>query len=54
MSIPHDADPALGAPEPIDHLPGDHDCVVYDVALSHRGHAVGRQEPVDVDARPVR
>lgn len=52
--MPHDSDPALGAPELIDHLPGDHDCVVYDVALSHRGQAIDRQEPVGVDAHPVR
>lgn len=47
------ADPALGAPEIIDHSPGNHDGVVYDAAISHREHAVDRQEPVGVDAHPV-
>ena len=52
--IPHDADPAVGAPELIDHSSGNHDAVVNNVALPHRKHAVDRQEPVGVDARAVR
>lgn len=49
-----DADPAVDAPELIYHSPGNHDSVVFDAALSHREHVVDRQEPVDVDAHPVR
>lgn len=51
--IPHDADPAVGAPELIDHAHGNHDGVVNDVALLHHEHAVDRQEPVGVDAHSI-
>lgn len=44
----------VGAPEPIDHSPGNHDGIVCDLALLLREHAVDRQEPVGVDAHPVR
>lgn len=53
-AVPHDADSATGAPELIDHSPGNHDSADNDVALLYREHAVDRQEPVGVDAHPVR
>lgn len=53
-AMPHDADPAVGAPGLFDHSPCNHDGAVNDVALSHREHAVDRQEPVGVDAHPIR
>ena len=53
-AIPHDADSTIGAPELNDHSPGNHDSADNDVALSYREHAVDRQEPVGVDAYPVR
>lgn len=40
--MPHDVNPGIGAPELIDHPPGNYDCVVNDVALSHREYAVDR------------
>lgn len=52
--IPHDTNPNVGIPEPIDHSPGNHDGVVCDVALSYREHAVDRREPVGVDAHSLR
>ena len=54
MAVPHDTDPALGAPELIDHSPGNHDGVVHDIALTFREYAVDRQEPVGEDAHPAR
>lgn len=41
-AISHDADPALGAPEPLDQSPGNHDSAANDVTLSHCEHAVDR------------
>lgn len=52
--MPHDADSAIGAPEFLDHSPGNHDGVVHDIALTYREHAVARQESVGVDAHPAR
>lgn len=52
--VPHDADPAVCAPELIVHSPDNYDGVVNDVALAHRERAADRQEPVGVDAHPVR
>lgn len=52
--MPYDADLAVGAPEFIDHSPGNHDSVLNNVALPHHEHAVDRQESVGVDAHPVR
>ena len=40
--VPHDADPAVGAPELTNHSSGNHDSAVYDVVLSYREHAVDR------------
>lgn len=51
--IPHDADSAVDASEPIDHSPGNHDGIVEDVALSQSEHAADRQKPVGVDAHPA-
>lgn len=51
---PHDAGSTVGAPEFIVHPPGNHVGVVNDVALSLCEHALDRQEPVGVDAHPVR
>lgn len=50
---PHYADPAIGAPKLLDQSPGNHDSADNDVALSHREHAVDRQDSVGVDAHPV-
>lgn len=52
--VSHDADAVVGAPELIDHSPGNLDCAVNDVALPYREHAVDWQEPVGVGAYPVR
>lgn len=52
--MPRDADQAVGAPELIDHSPGNYDCIVNDASLLHREHAVNRQEPVGVDVHSVR
>ena len=52
--MPHDADPAVGAPELIDHSPDNYDCIVIDASLLHREHVVDRLEPVGVDAHPER
>lgn len=52
--IPHDAYPAVGPPELLDHSFGNHDSFVRDVGLSCREHAVDRQEPVGIDVHPVR
>lgn len=40
--MPHNADSAIGAPELLDHSPGNHDSADNDVALSYRDHVVGR------------
>lgn len=52
--MPHDADPTVGAPDLIVHSLGNHDSSDNDVALSYREHAVGRREPMGVDAHAVR
>lgn len=52
--MPYDADPAVGEPESIELSPGNLVSAVCDVVLSHREHAVDRQEPVGVDTHPVR
>lgn len=41
-AVPHDADSAIGAPEFLNHSPGNHDSADNDAALSYREHAVGR------------
>lgn len=52
--MPHDAYPAFGLPELLDHSFANNDGFVCDLALSHREQAVDLQEPVGVDAHPVR
>lgn len=51
--MPHDADAAFDVPELIDHLPGNRDSVVNDVALLRCENVVDRQELVGVDAHSV-
>ena len=41
-AISHDADPTIGAPEPLDQSPGNHDSAANDVTLSHCEHAIDR------------
>ena len=42
MLVPHDADPAVGAPELTNHSSGNHDSAVYDAVLSYCENAVER------------
>lgn len=50
----YNADPPVGAPKLLVHSFGNYDSIINDVALSHCEHAVDWQEPVGVDAHPVR